>query len=165
MRAGPKPKPTLVKKLAGNPGRRPLNQHEPQFEGGPVTVPGWLDSVARREFKRVLRISPERLITQADRGTLAAMCQLYSRAVQAELALRKDGLVIATTNGNLIQNPYVGIANKAWADYVRLTAEFGLTPSSRTRIQLGDEPEAEDPFAAFMARKGIRVTTVEGESE
>ena len=93
------------------------------------------------------------------------MCQLYSRAVQAELELRKGGMVIETTNGNMIQNPYVGIANKAWADYTRLTAEFGLTPSSRTRIQLGDEPEAEDPFAAFMARKGIQVTTVEGESE
>ena len=29
MSAGPAPKPTAIKELAGNPGKRPLNEHEP----------------------------------------------------------------------------------------------------------------------------------------
>lgn len=139
MRVGAKPKPTQLKKLAGNPGKRPLNDNEPRFAYASVTCPAWLDKVARREFKRIVRIAPERLITAADRGTLAAMCQLYSRAVYAEQKIREDAAVITTINLNEVQSPWVGIANTAWERYIRLSAEFGLTPSSRSRISLPTE--------------------------
>jgi phage terminase small subunit len=39
-----------------------------------------------------------------------------------------------TTNGNAIQNPLIGTANKAASDMVRYAAEFGMTPSARARI-------------------------------
>jgi P27 family predicted phage terminase small subunit len=60
------------------------------------------------------------------------------------------GLMIRTTNGNAVQNPLIGVANKAMADMVRYAAEFGMTPSARSRIQ-GSEPEAGQPqgFAEF----------------
>ena len=153
MVRGAKPKPTEIKRLAGNPGKRPLNEREPKFQQGPVTVPGWLDPVARREFRRILRISPERLITAADRGTLAALCALYSRAVRAETMIREHGEIETTTNGNTIQSPWVGMANKAWAEYVRLATEFGLTPSARSRIQVPEEGDILDPFTAYMQRQ------------
>ena len=46
-----------------------------------------------------------------------------------------SGLMIKTTNGNPIQNPLVGIANKAAAAMVRYAAEFGMTPSARSRVE------------------------------
>jgi P27 family predicted phage terminase small subunit len=64
--------------------------------------------------------------------------------------LNKTGLIIKTTNGNIIQNPLVGIANKAWGEYLRFAQEFGLTPASRTRIQAPEETD-EDEFLTFMA--------------
>jgi P27 family predicted phage terminase small subunit len=48
-----------------------------------------------------------------------------------------NGLVVKTKSGNIIQNPLVGVANKAMADVVRYAAEFGMTPSARSRIEVG----------------------------
>ena len=36
---------------------------------------------------------------------------------------------------------------------VRIAAEFGMTPSSRTRIRVGDKPP-QDPFEAFLQNRG-----------
>ena len=75
------------------------------------------------------------LMTELDRAALAAYCAAYGRWAQAERAINrmaaKDGLnaalMIKTVSGNAIQNPLVGIANKAKADMVRYAAEFGMT--------------------------------------
>src|SRR6266849_6544230 len=77
-------------------------------------------------------------------AALAAYCQAYGRCVTAERVIatmaEKDqltsGLMIKTTNGNGIQNPLIGTANKAAADMVRYAAEFGLTPVARARLAL-----------------------------
>ena len=59
--------------------------------------------------------------------------------------------MIKTTNGNAIQNPLVGTANKAATDMVRFAAEFGMTPSARSRINVTPPGEgAEDPAARFF---------------
>lgn len=65
-----------------------------------------------------------------------------------------DGLIIRTRSGNIIQNPLVGTANKAMADMVRYAAEFGLTPSARTRVAGLDATAGPDPFAAIDAWLG-----------
>lgn len=98
------------------------------------------------------------ILTDIDRGALAACCQAYGRWMQAERILsdlaKRDtvfrGLVIKTKNGNMIQNPLVGTANKAMSDYVRFCAEFGMTPSARTRIN-GAEDKPPSPAEEFFA--------------
>jgi phage terminase small subunit len=48
---GPAPKPTALKLVQGNPGKRKLNKSEPKFCGAPV-CPAWITDVARAEWKR-----------------------------------------------------------------------------------------------------------------
>lgn len=60
------------------------------------------------------------------------------------------GLMIKTTNGNAIQNPLIGTANKAMSDMVRYAAEFGMTPSARSRIK-AEAREEEDPADKYLA--------------
>jgi P27 family predicted phage terminase small subunit len=55
-----------------------------------------------------------------------------------------------TTKGNLIQNPLVGIANKAMADMVRYAAEFGMTPSARTRLGTPAAVRPRDPAEDYF---------------
>ena len=43
---GPPPKPTKLKLLAGNPGKRPLNENEPEPEAVAPSVPAHLDDEA-----------------------------------------------------------------------------------------------------------------------
>ena len=52
-----------------------------------------------------------------------------------------DAFLTETHNGTLIQNPLVGVANKAFDQVNKLAAEFGLTPSSRTGIDVEKQSE------------------------
>ena len=50
----------------------------------------------------------------------------------------------------LQQFPQVGIANNLAAQLNRLEAEFGLTPSSRTRIRIKKGSDRMDAFERFI---------------
>ena len=140
---GPKTKPTNLKLLTGTARGHRLNPSEPQPDVSMPDAPGHLTEAARIEWDRIVReLVAMKLMTELDRAALAAYCQAYGRWSSAETALARmaardattDGLIVKTRSGNLIQNPLVGAANKAMADMVRYAAEFGLTPSARTRV-------------------------------
>jgi len=155
MTAGRKPQPTKLKIIRGNPGGRKLNKNEPELPSSNPTPPNFLSAEAVVEWGRVVGyLSSSGLLTEIDRGALATYCQLYGRWEQAEMALASlaktdpinRGLVIETTNGNAIQNPLVGIANKAAADLNRYCLEFGMTPSARSRVTV-DKKKSGNKFA------------------
>jgi phage terminase small subunit len=52
-----------------------------------------------------------------------------------------------------MQSPSVAVANKQVDIMVRIAAELGMTPSSRTRIRVGDKVPA-DPFESFLQGRG-----------
>lgn len=156
---GRKPKPTHLKLVTGNPGRRKLNAAEPMPESRLPKPPAFLSDEAKVEWGRVSEeLYNLGILTGIDRAALAAYCQAYARWAQAEAAIgemaKRDqltgGLMIKTTNGNAIQNPLVGTANKAAADMVRYAAEFGMTPSARSRIKADGNAEDNDPAAAYF---------------
>lgn len=153
---GTKPTPTSIKLLTGNPGKRALNKLEPKPRAAVPTAPGHLNGDAKLEWKRVCKeLSALGLLSNLDRAALAAYSQAYGRWVKAERALAKmnndaDGLVIQTKSGNMIQNPLVGVANKAMGDMMKYATEFGMTPSARTRINAEQQDESEDPADEFL---------------
>ena len=153
MVAGRKPKPTNLRVLEGNRGHRPLPKDEPQPRSDYTPCPIWLKGKARQEWKR---ITPELrrlgLLTIVDRAALAAYCQAYTRWVEAEAIVEKEGLIFTTDKGYLQQRPEVGIAQKAMQIMKAFAAEFGLTPASRTRISVSQKPEPQDPMEGFIDR-------------
>lgn len=158
---GAKPKPTHLKLVQGNPGKRSLNKAEAKPALMLPTPPTELNDDAKVEWGRVSdELYRVGLLSKIDRASLAAYCQAYGRWMQAERALTRmaasdpvfNGLMIKTKNGNAIQNPLVGTANKAMADMVRYAAEFGMTPSARSRIEASAPQGAnQDPTAEFLA--------------
>ena len=135
MTRGPKPKPTAIKALEGNPGKRPLNQYEPEPDLDHVDCPDWLDADARKEWERVYqRLVNCRVMTPLDVAVLADYCQSYAQMVRAETNIQRYGDVIKTPSGYVQQAPHVGIYNQASKRMKQAAAELGLTPSSRTRI-------------------------------
>ena len=81
---GRRPKPTALKKLEGNPGKRKLNEREPKFEGR-ATCPKDLDPLAKKEWRRVCRqLEEKNLLTTVDRNSLAAYCICWFHAQKAE---------------------------------------------------------------------------------
>src|SRR3954470_9706696 len=76
---GRRPKPTRLKVLTGNPGKRPLNTNEPEPEPAVPECPPELGPVAKREWDRLVNeLSSLRLLTNLDRGALASYCGAYA---------------------------------------------------------------------------------------
>jgi P27 family predicted phage terminase small subunit len=155
-RRGPKPKPTARKKLEGNPGQRHLPEHEPEmpstasaFDAPPVMLVG--DAVAVAEWHRLSQLlRGARVLTDADSAALVALCQQWARYLTATERIAAAGMVVKSPSGYPMPNPYIGIANKALGNCLKLWAELGLTPSSRVRVQtLPYTPGAVDPFNEF----------------
>ncbi|MFM0224159.1 phage terminase small subunit P27 family [Paraburkholderia dipogonis] len=138
-----RPKPTALRIIEGNRGRRPLPKNEVKPHVGIPAAPAHLDAYAIAEWHR---ITPELeaigLLTTIDGTVLAAYCECVSRWMQAEEAIARmkardkltSGLMIKTSNGNAIQNPLVGTANRAMTMAVRFASEFGMSPAARARL-------------------------------
>ena len=146
---GRKAKPTALKKLQGNPGKRPLNDREPApATPGLPECPPHLAGEAAAEWVRVAAQMPPGWVGQTDRAALAAYCLAWGQHVESTLLMAKHGLVVKSPSGYPIQSPYLSISKKALADCVRYAAELGFTPSSRSRIQ-ADPPVPDGPADGF----------------
>ncbi|MGP6090072.1 phage terminase small subunit P27 family [Antarctobacter jejuensis] len=158
---GRKPKPSGLKLVTGTERADRANPDEPRPQSDCPEPPDHLKAEARAEWDRVCgQLCALGILSQIDRAALAAYCQAYGRWVQAESAVDQmahrdavtHGLMIRTQGGNAIQNPLVGTANKAMADMMRYAAEFGMTPSARTRIRAEGDG---DPDASVLAEWGL----------
>ena len=161
-----RPKPTRLKILAGKPGHHPLNLREPQ-PAIPTELPEPplpLSRLARKEWERIggLLLSL-RILTELDLFALTVYCVVYGRWVEAENDVRRRGVMVPAKprSKNLILNPLLPVANKALQQMLRLLGEFGLTPSSRTRVVAGEawqDPEEMKKAERFLGPHPIRPT-------
>lgn len=146
---GRKPKPTYMKLVEGNPGKRPLNKNEPVVSDISTHAPKHLSEVAKKEWARMVRLLGCGVLKATDQATLAMYCQAYGRWVEAEAHIRENGAVVKSPNGYPIQNPYLSVANKAMEQMTKLLPGMGLTPADRSRIQ--SEPQDEkDELTEFL---------------
>jgi P27 family predicted phage terminase small subunit len=158
--AGRPPKPHNLRIVEGNRGKRPIPESTVEPNIRIPTVPAHLCDVAKVEWGRVVHeLHNLGLISNLDRAMLAAYCASYALWVQATEAIKDEatrnpktrGLTITTTNGNVIQNPMVGTANKAATDMLRFATEFGMTPSARARIgSIGEGKKDADKSSKYM---------------
>jgi P27 family predicted phage terminase small subunit len=149
-RRGPPPTPTALKELAGNPGKRRLNENEPKPRQRKPKPPKHLCPEALAEWRRLTKLlNGMRILTEADADILAMYCDTYVRWVEATKLLQAGGLVIFTDKGYPVQSPYVGIVNKCLLLMKGHLQELGLTPSARSRIVTPDAGEKDDDFFGY----------------
>src|SRR5437763_14064864 len=109
---GRRPKPTRLKMLTGNPGKRPLNDAEPRPQANVPECPPELGPVAHKEWYRLVgERAALRLLTNLDRAALAAYCGAYALWAEATQAIQKYGAMIKSPTGFPLQSPYLAIAN------------------------------------------------------
>ena len=133
-------KPTALKILEGNPGKRPLNKKEPKPKKGVPSCPAWLMPDAKKEWKR---LSPELeamgLLSRIDMAAFAGYCQAYARWKEAEEFISKHGSILKTASGYIQQIPQVSIAQQNLKQMRSFCSELGLTPSARSRLNISNE--------------------------
>ncbi len=148
----PRPrKPTPLKILDGSNKKNPTPKDEPIYDPSIPEPPEHLTDYALEEWERISKmLYPLGLLTDADRAAMAGYCQSYGRWRLAEEQLQKTpGLVIETQSGNLIQNPLVGIANKAMEHMRKFITLFGLSPADRTRVSVDKQNKTENRFEKY----------------
>jgi P27 family predicted phage terminase small subunit len=155
MPRGRKPKPTAEKLAEGNPGKRPLNASEPKLEPALPDAPEHLTDVAKEEWQRLAKeLFDAGILTNADRGALAAYCEAWADWVDARKHIDSDGKTILSPKGFEMQSPWVTISNRAINTMMKIAAEFGLTPSSRSRIHVEPKKTPEEEAEEKIFGKG-----------
>lgn len=148
---GPAPKPTRLKVLTGNPGKRKLNTDEPKPRKSiGRQPPSHLNKYAQEMWRDLVpELTRTKMLTIVDYQALEMCCDSYGiwRAMRVKLGLDCDDAIMQTKTGYKQQSAEYTIMNQALANFSRFLAEFGLSPASRTRIKLdakGQEDDEED---------------------
>jgi P27 family predicted phage terminase small subunit len=133
---GRPPKPTLIKQMQGNPGKRPLNTREPQPDGELYGAPKWLSDTQREGWAFAISSAPPGLLKELDRSVLAIWVVAEDLHREAAEKITQYGLLTKSPNAGLpLQSPYLAILNKQAQIMLKAGAELGFSPASRTRVQ------------------------------
>jgi P27 family predicted phage terminase small subunit len=150
---GRKPIPTPTKALMGNPGKRPLNKHEPQPKGELFAAPEWMSDSQREGWAYAITNAPAGLLRLLDRSVLAIWVVAEDLHREAAEKVAQYGLLTKSPNAGLpLQSPYLAILNKQAQIMLKAGAELGFSPSSRSRVQLTPDPR-DGPFAALRRQR------------
>lgn len=145
---GPKPKPSALRALEGNPGRR--NRSEPRPTPAAPPRPAWLCPVGAAKWDQLVpELSRLGLLTLVDGDVLAAYCQTWADYLWAVEELKRTGRTYKAVSGYMGPHPAVAIQRDARASLIKLGASFGMDPASRARFSVAP-PEESDPLGDFL---------------
>ncbi len=158
MGVGRLPKPASLKILNGKPGHRPLPS-DPVAEGDLTAAPEHLSEAQRAGWDYAIAHAPLGLLKLIDRATLTSFVVAEDMHRRATIEIEKMALMVEhPTSGATIENPLLGVLTKQSTIMLRAAAEMGFTPSSRSRVKVGEPAKKTNPFLEFVgdARKDAR---------
>ncbi len=174
MRSGPPPKPTALRLLQGNARQKPINAQEPKPDAAePTAAPPMSMSGRSRKIWELMCpvLSKIGLLTICDLRALARYCDLCVRWVDARTFLDANGETYEVFERVRVYKEETKTwdtieKSKGWVNYpqvknylaysrelVRLENELGLTPASRSRIQVEvfSKSAMKDAMAEYLA--------------
>jgi len=146
---GPAPFPRAIADVRGRPVR---NKHEPKPAIGLPSCPSWLPPAAKAEWKRLgPQLAEMNLISRLDRSVFAGYCLAWATVREAQENLNGSELTQDTTGGRAA-SAWLRVRDKALDQIRQFGAEFGLSPSSRTRIS-AEQPKSKAKTAKQITDK------------
>jgi phage terminase small subunit len=161
---GTLPTPTKIRILNGNPSRRPLPVNERQFTPGIPTRPAGLSAGARKQWDELIgEMAHSGVLRRVDGGALAMLCEdlatldtlrkgLAAQAREitqkaAEKRQRISGNALTALSRTTEGRRTLTTIRELSAQIIIQRREFGLTPSSSTRLQAtGPGSQCIDPL-------------------
>ncbi len=144
-RRGPKPVPTALKVVRGTDQPCRVKKNEPKPKTDSIKRPFKLSHIASLQWTKVSRqLKAAKLLTNIDTHALALYCESYATYIEAKGLIREQGVVVDGLNGAEKQSAYFLVANKAQDQMLKLMVEFGMTPSSRTRVSAAVGPDDDE---------------------
>lgn len=159
------PKPTALKVIEGNRGKRATNKQEPDPHYlDNLEPPAWLHASAAAVWREVApSLSAAKLLTEVDVQALAMGCialdQYRRSAAKANDSLVKTKIVL-DDDGNPVEagehiNPWTMVQSMAFKQAMAVLQQFGMSPAARTRIAVNPQGdlfggEKENSAARFF---------------
>ena len=149
------PTPSALKVLQGT-FRPDRARGEPHPDPGICTCPSWLSKEAKAEWRYIVpKLEKLGLLTFIDKAALVSYVTAYADLQQTEREIAKHGFTQLTETGYEQNRPIVAIRNQARTTIKQFLAEFGLSPASRSRLNVTPkkEEDTKDKAAAFLLGK------------
>ena len=131
--------PTELKKQRGTLRKDRMNENEPKLPSVIPPIPTWLSEDGQKAFSELSTLLHDMsVLTQADELALTLLCDAYSEYKKAKEVVNELGATMEVTsregNTKSVIRPEVQIANQSFVRVFQLLKEFGLTPSSRAKV-------------------------------
>ena len=142
-------KPTALKLIEGNKGKRAQNNHEPDPEYlDDMTAPEYLSDEAKKVWDEVApNLRKAMLLTTIDVQTLAMGCNAIAQyrvaskradenLVKAKMVEDDHGNKVAT--GEHI-NPWLIVQSMSFKQAMAVFMQFGMSPAARARVSINPQ--------------------------
>jgi P27 family predicted phage terminase small subunit len=135
---GPKGELAQVKKLKGNPGKRPISEPGVNAKGDPF-IAEHLPDDAKACIEVIRQSMPPGVYARADSFHLAAFARAWALHKEASEKVDVEGPVAKGSQGQPVVSPWVSILNEQARLMASLGDRLGLDPKSRAALKLPDE--------------------------
>jgi P27 family predicted phage terminase small subunit len=152
---GTKPKPLELRRLEGNPAKRPLNLDDAVVANGRPQPPDYVSNYAREVWDRVIGSMPSTVYTAADQDLLAAYCVASDLHRSAAMQAGREGAVIpGEGEGRSYVNPCIKVLNEAAQKMAMIGSRLGLDPAARASLKVPKDEKPISKFAGLVAFPG-----------
>ena len=134
---GTKPLPSNMRLVGGNAGHRAPAKNEPKPPIRIPSMPESLSKAAQPYFQQYAKhLAAMRVLSDVDVQALCLLSESTATYWECMEKVRRTGIIVKIGDkGYTGRNPYLTEANKAMQQMSSMLTEFGLTPSSRTRVR------------------------------
>lgn len=155
MSIGRKPLPTRLKVIRGTAQPCRVNKAEPKPPADRVKMPPGLSKAAKAQWRRVAGdLRGAGILTNLDIHALGAYCETYAQWREAADKVNQLGSVIKDNKSEVKRNPYLFVEHRALDQLKSFWSDFGMTPSSRSRIHAAGDTHDANKFANNGRRPG-----------
>lgn len=150
---GPRPKLPELKRLEGNPGKRPIDVIGLEATGE-AFAPDHLNEDATACFELIMRSMPPKTYAEADTFGLAAFATAWAWHKRATHEMNAPGFepIVEGSKGQKQPNPWFKVL-KAMSEEMRTWGDrLGLDPKARAALKLPDEKPASK-FAGLIGQQ------------
>lgn len=147
MRTGRPPKPTALKVIAGTDQPCRVRNDEPKPPADRIKKPTGMSKKAVKYWNQIEPMLKEcKVLTNIDHVALAMLCTAIAEMFEIQKQLDATGVMMKGRGGIPVMSPLFRAARAKQADVHRMLVEFGMTPSSRTRIGTVGDPGKKDDW-------------------
>lgn len=138
--SGPPPKPTALRAIDGNRGKRATNKQEPDpeyLEATSLQSPAWLSERAKAVWDEIAPpLQKARLVAVIDVTLLAMCCEAVAQYRYAVSQVGDHAVLPAAAGKGEQVNPWMIVQSMSFKQAVVILRDFGVSPAARTRIAL-----------------------------